>query len=232
MFPETLLWLGLGSSPRTAVCDGSTFSVVTGQRIVDNQMRAYYERRAREYDDWWLGRGLFAESDRLDWSDEVGLLVERLGNLPAARVLDVACGTGFLTQHLRGEVVCLDQSESMVRVAAARLPNARVIQGEAAPLPFEDGEFDRVFTSHFYGHLLPAERKRFVAEAKRVGAQLVVAESALRPGVKGEEWQERTLGDGSRHRVYKRYFSGPALASELGGGDVLHEGCWFVLVAA
>ncbi len=89
-----------------------------------------------------------------------------------------------------------------------------------------------MFTSHFYGHLLPVERKRFVAEPKRVGAQLVVAESALRPGVKGEEWQERTLGNGSRHRVYKRYFSGPAPASELGGGDVLHEGCWFVLVAA
>ena len=27
-------------------------------------MREYYDRRAPEYDDWYLGRGLFAERDR------------------------------------------------------------------------------------------------------------------------------------------------------------------------
>jgi hypothetical protein len=34
----------------------------------------------------------------------------------------VACGTAFLTRHLRGEVVGLDQSPAMVEVASARLP--------------------------------------------------------------------------------------------------------------
>ena len=205
---------------------------MTSGHIVDDQMRAYYDQRAREYDDWWVVGDLYSESDRPGFSDELGQLVERLQDLSAAHVLDVACGTGFLTQHLRGEVVGLDQSEAMVQVAAARLPNGRVIQGEATPLPFEDGEFDRVFTSHFYGHLASVERKIFVAEAKRVGRQLIVAEAALRPGVEAEEWQERILSDGSRHCVYKRYFSGAGLALELGGGDVLYEGLWFVLVAA
>ena len=69
-------------------------------------------------------------------------------------MLDVACGTGYLTQHLRGEVVGLDQSPAMVEVASARVPGARIVQGDAVPLPFGDGEFDRVFTGHFYGHLL------------------------------------------------------------------------------
>ncbi len=40
------------------------------------------------------------------------------------------------------------------------------------------------------------------------------------------------LNDGSRWRVYKRFFTAEALASELGGGRVLHEGRWFVAVAA
>ena len=45
-----------------------------------------------------------------------------------------------------------------------------------------------------------------------------------------EECQERVLDDGSRHRVYKRWFSGAGLAAELGGGRVLHEGRRFVAV--
>ena len=60
---------------------------------------------------------------------------------------------------------------------------------------------------------------------------LVVAESAKREDVSDEEWQERVLNDGSPHRVYKRYFTGAGLAREL-GGEVMHEGRWFVVVAS
>ncbi|MGH3138239.1 MAG: class I SAM-dependent methyltransferase, partial [Gaiellales bacterium] len=107
-----------------------------------------------------------------------------------------------------------------------------IVQGDAVPLPFGDGEFDRVFTGHFYGHLLANERRRFLEEARRVAGELVVVDSAVREGVDAEQWQERALKDGTRHRVYKRYFTGAALAAEIGGGDVLHDGRWFVAVAA
>jgi demethylmenaquinone methyltransferase/2-methoxy-6-polyprenyl-1,4-benzoquinol methylase len=193
-------------------------------------MRAYYDARAGEYDDWWLGRGLYAERDRPGWHEEVERLCEVVAGLEPRRVLDVACGTGFLTRHLRGEVVGVDQSPAMVDVASARLPDARLVQGDAVPLPFADGAFDRVFTGHFYGHLLPDERERFVAEARRVAPELVVVDSALHDGVEPEEWQERVLNDGTRHTVYKRYFRGTELADELGGGAVLHDGRWFVAV--
>ena len=43
--------------------------------IVDPEMRAYYDRRAAEYDDWWLGTGLFASRDRPGWDEEVAALV-------------------------------------------------------------------------------------------------------------------------------------------------------------
>ena len=195
-------------------------------------MRAYYDARAREYDDWWLGRGLYADRERPGWDDELRGLEGAIRDLPPVRTLDVACGTGFLTRHLRGEVVGLDQSPAMVELASARLPGARIVQGDAVPLPFGDGEFDRVFTGHFYGHLLADERERFVAEVGRVASELVVVDSALREGVEAEEWQERVLNDGTRHRVYKRYFTGAGLADELGGGGVLHDGRWFVVVTA
>ena len=200
--------------------------------VVDPGMRAYYDRRAREYDDWWEGTGLFAGRERPGWAAEVARLQDVLEALTPAVTLDVACGTGFLTRRLRGDLTARDQSAEMVAIARRRLLRAHVVQGDAVPLPFADGSFARVLTSHFYGHLLARERGAFLAEARRVGDELVVVDSALRPAEPAEEWQERLLLDGSRHRVFKRWFTPEGLAAELGGGTTLHAGSWFVVVAA
>ena len=193
-------------------------------------MKAYYDRRAPEYDDWWRGSGLFADRDRPAWNEEVEALCSAIASLEPARTLDVACGTGFLTRHLRGDVVGLDQSESMLEVARRQAPGATFVRGDAVSLPFDDGAFERVFTGHFYGHLEPEQGERFVAEARRLAPELVVVDSALREDVEPEEQQERVLNDGSRHQVYKRYLTGPQLASEI-GGRVLLDGTWFVAAA-
>jgi ubiquinone/menaquinone biosynthesis C-methylase UbiE len=195
-------------------------------------VKEYYEARAREYDDWWLGRGLYAERDRPGWHEELAGLLGVVASLPPARTLDVACGTGFLSRHLHGELTCFDQSEMMLAVAAEQVPGARLVQGDALELPFADGSFDRLFTGHFYGHLEGADRERFLAEARRVAGELVVVDSALRPGVEPEEQQERELKDGSRWQVYKRYLSPEALLAELGPGETLFSGTWFTAVRA
>ena len=193
-------------------------------------MLEYYDRRAPEYDEWYLGTGLFATQERPGWLAELRTLCELIAALPPARTLDVACGTGFLTRFLEGEVTAIDQSEAMIRIASERLPGATVVHAEAPPLPFPDAGFDRVFTGHFYGHLRERERGQFLAEAGRVAHQLVVVDSHERADRALEEEQERVLNDGSVHRVYKRYFTGTGLAEELGGGEVLHDGRWFVMV--
>jgi SAM-dependent methyltransferase len=200
--------------------------------VIGEPMRAYYDRRAAEYDDWWRGRGIFATRERPGWHDEVAAVLDAVAGLPPARVLDVACGTGFVTRRLRGEVTALDQSAAMVEIATARMPAARVVRGDAVPLPFADGAFERVLTGHFYGHLLADERAPFLAEARRVARELVVLDSARDDDDEAETWQERKLEDGSRHRVYKRWFTPGQLLGELGGGRVLHAGRWFVLVAS
>ena len=194
------------------------------------RMKEYYDRRAPEYDDWYLGRGLFAERARPGWQDEIEQLTDVVGSLPSARTLDVACGTGFLTKHLDGDVVALDQSVQMLDEAARQAPQAAVVQGDALELPFPDRSFDRVFTAHFYGHLEPERRDRFLAEAARVAGELVVVDSSRAASELDEDTQTRVLSDGSTWSVYKRWFTGPSLAAELGGGDVLLDGRWFVAV--
>jgi ubiquinone/menaquinone biosynthesis C-methylase UbiE len=193
-------------------------------------VKAYYDRRAPEYDDWYRGVGLYAERDRPGWHDEVDALGRALASLPPARTLDVACGTGFLTRHLPGDVVGIDQSASMLEEARRHAPNAEFVQGDALSLPFEDGSFGRIFTGHFYGHLAGPDRDRFLAEARRLAPELVVVDSALREDVEPEERQQRILNDGSRWEVYKRYFEPDALPEEFGGGETLFAGRWFVAV--
>ena len=58
----------------------------------------------------------------------------------------------------------------------------------------------------------------------------MIVDSAVQPDVPREEWQERFLNDGSRWEVYKRYFEAGALADELGGGETVFAGRWFVAV--
>jgi demethylmenaquinone methyltransferase/2-methoxy-6-polyprenyl-1,4-benzoquinol methylase len=195
-------------------------------------VKAYYERRAGEYDDWLHGVGLYADRDRPGWHEELDALCVALEALPPARTLDIACGSGFFTRCLPGEVVALDQSASMIEVARERDAADEYVVADAFRLPFPDGSFDRAFTGHFYGHLGASERESFLAEARRVAQELVVLDSAKHERVEHEEWQERVLKDGSRWQVYKRYFEPDQLVAELGGGRIVFAGRWFVAVAA
>jgi ubiquinone/menaquinone biosynthesis C-methylase UbiE len=195
-------------------------------------VKAYYHARAQEYDNWWLGLGLHADRVRPGWEDELDELAGVLRNLPPLRTLDVACGTGFLTQHLPGEVTGLDQSDAMIAIERERIPGATFVVGDALDLPFAEGAFERVFTSYFYCHLEEPERMRFLDEARRVASELVVVGSVARPGEEPARWEERVLVDGSRWRVYKRVFEPDELATELGGGEMLFAGSWFVAVRA
>jgi ubiquinone/menaquinone biosynthesis C-methylase UbiE len=210
----------------------SRLATTTPPRFATDKATAeYYDRRAGEYDDWYLGKGVFAERDRPGWDAEVAQVVSVIRALPRARTLDVACGTAFLTRHLEGMVVGLDQSSAMIAVATSRLPGKRVVLGDALRLPVALKSVERVLTGHFYGHLPPLEREMFLSEVRRVAGELVVVDSALRPGVDAEQQQERVLNDGSRHLVHKRYLSAEQLAAEI-GGEPLFNGTWFVVAKA
>src|ERR671911_3245954 len=86
-------------------------------------MKQYYDRLASEYEQ--------NEAFREEPSEDLPGLLHAISVLPPARVLDVACGTGFLTQHLGSEVTGLDQSEAMLEIARRRVPWAEFVRGDA-----------------------------------------------------------------------------------------------------
>jgi ubiquinone/menaquinone biosynthesis C-methylase UbiE len=183
-----------------------------------SRMRQYYDARAAEYDATTYELAMRDPALALD----LAALERLLRDLPPGLVLDVGCGTGWLTRFLRGPVVALDASKAMLDLARRQVPDAELVQATVPPLPFPDATFARVFTSHFYNHLVPAElREAFLGEARRVAGELLVVEQPGRPGDPTEVWEERRLLDGSVHLVFKRYLTAAALAPELGGTVVL-----------
>ena len=45
-------------------------------------LKEYYDRRAPEYDDWYLGTGLFADRERPGWDGELEQLLATIPSLP------------------------------------------------------------------------------------------------------------------------------------------------------
>ncbi len=78
------------------------------------------------------------------------LTVEKLTQLPAGSVLDVACGTGQLLEAMAdrtnsSRLVGIDRVPAMLELARRRLrQRATFLECDAATLPFDDAEFQLV----------------------------------------------------------------------------------------
>ena len=70
----------------------------------------------------------------------------------------------------------------------------------------------------------------FLREARRVAPELVLVDASIGHSTVEEEWSPRVLQDGSTWEVYKRWFTPDGLLAEVGGGEALYTGTWFLVV--
>ena len=120
---------------------------------------AGWDARAVEYDHYWP-----ALTNRL--SDP---LLDAVGAGPGTRVIDVACGPGYLAGRAaeRGALaVGVDIAEPMIRLARRRFPRAEFRQGDAQALPFPDRCFDAVVANLGLPHF--GQPEQVVREFRRV----------------------------------------------------------------
>jgi ubiquinone/menaquinone biosynthesis C-methylase UbiE len=103
-----------------------------------------YTALAATYDRRW--------SAYLDAS--LSMTLEVVAELPAERILDVACGTGILLERLakrpdQPELVGIDRVPAMLDTASHRLgQRATLLEGTAENLPLEDAAFQLVISTN------------------------------------------------------------------------------------
>ena len=110
------------------------------------------------------------------WFDALGRdLASRLPAKPPGDVLELACGTGLLTAHLRDRLdpslglVATDISASMVTYAREKLKERKGIEfrdADALNLPFAEGEFGAVVCA--FGVMYFPDKEAGLREIRRV----------------------------------------------------------------
>lgn len=133
-------------------------------RVTDHDS-AFWRRHANRYDR--VARLL---------NGNFGNMVARVAELVdgSGRVLEIAAGTGLLTQAMAGgvgQLVATDASEDMLQVLRGRMAdlgvsNVQMRTADALALDFEDGEFDAVVAANVL-HLL-ADPRAGLSEMRRV----------------------------------------------------------------
>ena len=126
--------------------------------------------------DYWdgdrdVGYGGYRYDGR--WRAVADAMVEHYGLKSGDRVLDVGCGKGFLlyefTQAVPGiEVVGLDISEYALEHSKEEV-QAKLMQGHARSLPFEDEAFDFVLSINTLHNLYVDDLWASITEIERVG---------------------------------------------------------------
>jgi len=155
----------------------------------DEEFLRKYEGGAQQYDVGlqWLFKSFFLNQESVR-----AAMVARLELQPGARVLEVGCGTGKDTLHIAtalgssGEIFAQDISPAMLEIAKTATAEAAVpiefFVGNAAYLPFADGQFDAAF--HFGGINEFGDIARALAEMTRVtriGGKVVVGDESVAP---------------------------------------------------
>jgi SAM-dependent methyltransferase len=103
-------------------------------------------------------------------------VVERAGVDAGMRVLDVACGTGNAAMpaaRAGARVTGLDLVPELLEAGREKAAAAGLeidwVEGDAEELPFENGAFDRVFST--FGHMFAPRHRRVADEMVRVSRQ-------------------------------------------------------------
>jgi SAM-dependent methyltransferase len=124
----------------------------------------------------WLEAGLGdrgAADARAGRAGAPGSAAPGRGGLHGASVVDVGCGTGAflrLLADLGARVTGVEPSSGMRDVAAARVPEAAILDGHLASIPLADGAVDALISTYTVSHLTPAEQPAALDEMLRVVA--------------------------------------------------------------
>jgi len=226
--PETT---GAAPEPRAAAPDRDA---PVDPDSLDQEMVAYYDARASEYDDRYRRRGRYSHGPIHDmaWQVDLDVVTRWLDAQPIrGEIVEMAAGTGWWSPLLaqKGELWAYDAAGAPLDLARDRL----LAHGLRAHLHVRDAwaepdrQVDVVFAAFWLGHV-PRERlPAFLALVRRwlrPGGSFVVVDALPDPqsGAAGGERMAiapdvelRRLADGRQFRVVKVHWTPDELATAL-----------------
>ncbi len=204
--------------------------------LLTEQIR-YYEQRAAEYEDLYHRRGAcdLGPERNARYRREALIMERGLQDFDArGNVLELACGTGLWTRFLAqsaDRLIAVDAAPSMIEINRARYDAANVTYVEAdifAWEPAEGDRFDAIVFGFFISHVPPERFARFWAQLRdwlAPGGRVFFMDDVAGPGrpysgdavADGPEFaHRRTLADGRRYTIVKRFFEPDELTNLLG----------------
>ena len=181
---------------------------------VSAELRAYYTARAPYYD------AVYLKPERRE--DILFLSAHLPARFSGRAVIEVACGTGYWTQHIAPAVSGMVSTDLLLEpIEFARLrPNAEQVifrQADAYALPADIGCFDAAFAGLWFSHVPVKSRVTFLKSLHSVlssNARVVFIDNnqvqlhdwpIAETDMEGNTYQHRQLRDGSVHRVLKNF---------------------------
>jgi cyclopropane fatty-acyl-phospholipid synthase-like methyltransferase len=194
--------------------------MVTDDKFI-REMMSYYDERAEEYDEIYLGKG-HATIDPDAYRKDVAKVSEMVSRFGKGHLIDIGCGAGFwCPSYARNcnQITFLDQSERMLSKCKDRVEElgladrSSFVQGDFLDVNLETWKYDCALVGFLLSHLTFQQEKIFfekLGEILKTNSQLMFIDSiwnARRQQYREKEGiQERVLSDGRIFRVYKRYF--------------------------
>jgi SAM-dependent methyltransferase len=200
--------------------------------VAEDQIVAYYEARAGEYDDWYIRRGRYARGPVHDaaWHAELDGAGTWLDGLPiGGEIVELAAGTGWWSPLLasKGELSIYDAASAPLERARERLVahrlRAHIHVRDAWAEP--ERQVDALFCGFWLGHVPRRRTVEFLGLARRwlkPGGLFAFIDSLPDPQSGAADHSEpaddlavRRLDDGREFTIVKVYRSPSELQAAL-----------------
>ena len=178
--------------------------------VEQSRLQSYYAARASEYDRIYRKPERQADLRAIErWLPP---------KFAGARVIEIACGTGYWTRFIApvaAQLLAIDAAAETLAIAKTRVPAGKVdfVLGDAYALPRHVGPFDAAFAGFWFSHVPKARWREFLlglAARLEPGARVVLLDNRYVEGsstplsaqdADGNSYQARLWDDGSTHDV-------------------------------
>ena len=211
-------------------------------RTLNQEMMSYYDARAPEYDEIYVGKGPASIPNPDLYRRETEITSKLVQGFGRGHLIDIGCGTGYWLPYYAGncsDVALLDHSEKMLSQCRKRVTSLGLedkscfIQGDFFEVILDEDSFDSALIGFFITHLLPELEEIFFSRLKRIltsSAQLMIIDSAWSSQRmctrKKEGMQKRTVNDGRAYTLYKRYFDKSDIERMFKRYHLRLKSCW------